>query len=66
MTAAGRTSNPSAPANTLNTLPSMQQPLELPPSTLRLPVAGRHLLGPTLGDQITDQPVLLCFLRHFG
>ncbi len=44
----------------------MQLPLELPPATLQLPVAGRHLSGPTLGEQFTDQPILLCFLRHFG
>ena len=36
---------------------------ELP---LDQPVAGRHLVPGTLGDQLSPSPVVLVFLRHFG
>ena len=37
----------------------------LSPSLLEQPVRGRHLEGPTLGDNLRP-PTLLVFLRHFG
>lgn len=33
---------------------------------LDLPVQGINLVPGTLGEQFSDQPTLLVFLRHFG
>jgi hypothetical protein len=33
---------------------------------LSMPVTGINLLPGTLGDQLTEGPTLLVFLRHFG
>jgi hypothetical protein len=39
---------------------------QIPEKLLRQPVQGFNLEAGTLADQLTDQPVLLTFLRHFG
>lgn len=36
------------------------------PAVLALPVQGRHLRGPTLGEALGEAPRVLLFLRHFG
>lgn len=36
------------------------------PALLAEPVEGVNLLGPTLGDNLSGQPTLMVFLRHFG
>lgn len=38
----------------------------LGPDLLERPVRGLNLRPGPLGAQLTEQPTLLCFLRHFG
>ena len=40
--------------------------LDLPPEILDLPVEGVHLQPGPLRAQLTPEPTLLVFLRHFG
>ena len=44
----------------------MKENTRIPPEVLDLPVQGVNLPPGTLRDQLSDQPTLLVFLRHFG
>lgn len=39
---------------------------QIPQDILQSPVEGLNLKAGALKDQLSDQPTLLAFLRHFG